>query len=122
MNTILWIGQAILAIAFIFSGVNKSVYSEKQLILKGQTGVVGLPAGLIRFIGISEIAGVVGIIVPWWTGILPVLTPIAALGFAVIMLLAAPIHYRLKEPKNVLVNLTLLTLALLVAWGRWSQL
>ena len=122
MNTLLWIGQVFLAIVFIFSGSNKAVLSEKQLIAKGQTGVVGLPAIAIRFIGIIEVLGAIGIIVPWWTGIWRVLTPVTAICFAVIMMLAAPIHYKLKEPKNVATNLTIMIVAILVAWGRAQQM
>jgi uncharacterized membrane protein len=119
MNTLLWTSQAFLAIAFFYSGLNKSILSEQQLIKKGQTGVAGWSATAIRLIGVSEIIGAIGIVVPWWTGILPWLTPLAATGFAVIMLLAAPIHYRLKEPKNVAVNMTLLALSVFVAVGRF---
>jgi hypothetical protein len=122
MNTLLWIGQIILAIIFMFSGINKSIYSEKELIAKGQTGVVGLSSATIRFIGICEILGAIGIIIPWWTGILPILTPVTALGFGTLMILAAPRHHRLKEPKNVAINMSILTLSLLVAIGRFCDL
>ena len=122
MNTILWIVQGALAIVFAYSGFCKSILSERQLIAKGQTGVVNLPAPLIHSIGVSEILGAVGIIVPWYTGISPVLTPVVAVCFAVLMVLAARIHYRLKEPKNIAVNTTLFILAVFVAWGRFSQL
>ena len=121
-NILLWAGQIFLATAFIYSGICKSIFSEKQLIAKGQTGVVGLPAALIHSIGISEILGSIGIILPWWIKVVPVLTPLSALCFAVLMTLAAPIHYRLKEGKNVAINITLLVIALLVAWGRWLDL
>jgi len=122
MNIILWIGQALLAIAFIYSGINKLIFPEQKLVAKGQTGVAGYSPATIRFIGISEILGAIGIVLPWLTGIVPVLTPLAALAFAVIMLLAAPIHYRLREPQNVAVNISLLIISLLVAWGRWQHL
>ena len=122
MNTILWIGQILLAIIFLYSGKDKSHLSEQQLIAKGQTGVVGKSATLIHFIGIIELLGVVGIIVPWLTGIAPWLTPVSAVGFALIMMLAAPIHARLKEYKNVALNISFMILALFVAWGRARQL
>lgn len=121
-NILLWAGQIFLAIAFLYSGICKSIFSEKDLIAKGQTGVVGLSAALIRFIGICEIMGSIGIILPWWIRVLPVFTPLSALCFAVLMILAAPIHYRLKENKNIAVNITLLIISLLVAFGRWSEL
>lgn len=122
MNTILWIGQGLLAIAFLYSGVCKSVLSQQKLIAKGQTGVAGYAPATIHFIGVCEILGAIGIVLPWLTGIAPVLTPLTAGCFAVIMLLAAPIHYRLREPQNVAVNITLLIISLLVAWLRWREL
>jgi len=122
MNTLLWTCQVLLAVTFLYSGINKSTLSEQQLIAKGQTGVVGRSAATIKFIGIIEILGAFGLILPGWMHLLPVLTPVSAAGFAIIMLLAAPIHYRLKEPKNVATNLTLLALSLFVAIGRFAQI
>jgi hypothetical protein len=118
MNTILWVGQVLLAALFLNSGICKSILSEQKLIARGQTGVVGRSPGLIRFIGITEVFGAFGIILPWLLGILSWLTPLTALCFAVIMALAAPIHYRLKEPRNTTLNLVVLVISLLVAWGR----
>ncbi len=118
MNTMLWSLQCITALIFMYSGINKSIFSEQKLVAKGQTGVEGLPPPLIRFIGISEIFGAVGLIVPWWTNILPVLTPIAAICFAVMMILAARIHYKRKEYKNVLTNSIIFLMCLFIAYGR----
>lgn len=118
MNTMLWSLQFIAALIFMYSGINKSIFSEQKLVAKGQTGVEGLPLPLIRFIGISEIFGAVGLIVPWWTNILPVLTPIAAICFAVMMILAARIHYKRKEYKNVLTNAIIFVTCLFIAYER----
>lgn len=89
---------------------------------RGQKGIVGRLPEAIRFIGISEIADVVGIIHPCWIGTSPFLTPFAASCFALIMLLAAPIHYKLEESRNEAVNLLLLVISLFLAWGRSQQL
>lgn len=118
MNILLWACQILLALVFLYSGINKSILTEQQLIARGQTGIVGYSPAAIHLIGIAEILGSIGIIVPWWSGILPWLTPVAAGCFAVIMLLAAPIHYRLKEPRNVATNLTLLASSMFVLFGR----
>jgi uncharacterized membrane protein YphA (DoxX/SURF4 family) len=118
MNTILWILQSLAAFAFLYSGINKSIYSAQKLVAIGQTGVEGLSLPLIRFIGIAEILGAVGVILPWWLQILPVLTPITALCFVIIMILAARIHYRRKEYKNVMTNIFLLLVSLMIAYGR----
>lgn len=118
LNLALWICQILLGIVFAYSGLMKSVKTEKELVAMGQTGVENLPARLIRFIGIAELLGVLGIILPWLTGIFPVLTPIAAVGFGVIMILAAIVHLRRNEITTVLLNLFLLLLAAFVAYGR----
>lgn len=121
-NAALWICQILLAIVFCYSGLMKSVKTEKQLVAMGQTGVEGLPAPLIRFIGISEILGTFGIILPQLTGIAPVLTPIAAVGFGIIMILAALAHFRRNEKKTVLLNLLIFLVCAFVAYGRFLEL
>ncbi len=120
MNTLLWILQGLMAFIFMFSGINKSIFSEKQLVEKGQTGVEGLSLPLIRFIGISEILGALGIVLPYLLNILPILTAISALGFAVIMIPAGYIHYNRKEYKNVLVNIAIFIVCLTIAYCRFS--
>ena len=122
MNTFVWIGQVFLAIAFSYSGIMKTTQSRERLVSIGQTGVDGLSYPLIRFIGFSEIIGVIGIIVPWLTNIYPVLTPITALCFALIMVFAAPIHYRRKEFPSMGVNVVLFVISMFVAYMRFSQL
>lgn len=122
MNTVLWICQILLALLFFSSGVMKSTRPKEWLISHRQTGVAGIHPALIKFIGISEVAGALGITLPTWLDILPVITPITALCFAVIMMLAAPIHYRLKEPLNVMINFVVMTISLFVAFMRFRQL
>jgi hypothetical protein len=122
MNTLLWIIQGLLAVTFFYSGLMKSTRSEQWLVINGQTGVVGLPSISIKLIGISELMGVLGLILPWALNVGRVLTPISASGFALIMVLAAPIHYKLNEPKGVRINITLFLLSAFVAWGRFAAL
>lgn len=85
----------------------------------GQTGVEQLPLPLIRFTGPSELASVAGLILPQLTNYLPILTPLAALCLAVIMIPASMIHYRRSEMKAVGINIGILLACLLVAYGRW---
>ena len=123
MNTILWSCQVFLAIAFGYSGLCKATLSEETLVYKkGQTGVQGLSMPFIRFIGIAEIAGAFGIWLPWMLGIAPVLTPVTAVCFAVLMVLAARIHAKRKEPRNVATNIILLAISIFTAYGRFVQL
>lgn len=121
MNTVLWTCQILLALLFLSSGVMKSTRSKQWLINHNQTGVAGIPPALIKFIGVSEVAGALGIILPMWLCILPIITPITAVCFSVIMILAAPIHYKLKEPRNVMINIVVLTICLFVAVMRFRQ-
>jgi uncharacterized membrane protein YphA (DoxX/SURF4 family) len=122
MNSLLWVLQIILAIAFSYSGIMKSTQSREQLVRIGQTGVDGLPYPLIRFIGVTEMLGVIGIILPMALNISPVLTPITSTCFAVIMALAAPIHYKRKEAQSVLLNICLFVISVFVAYMRFSEL
>jgi uncharacterized membrane protein YphA (DoxX/SURF4 family) len=122
MNTFLWIAQGLLATAFLYSGISKAFLPKEKVISKGQTGVVNISPEGVKWIGTFELLGSLGIIFPWWFNILPVLTPLTAICFAAIMLMAAPIHYKLKEPRNVTTNLFLLLLSLIVAWFRFREI
>ncbi len=122
LNVALWICQILLAIVFGYSGLMKSTKTEKELVVMGQTGVENLPQSLIRFIGIAEILGTFGIILPWLTGILPILTPIAAICFGIIMILASIVHFRRDEKMTALMNLFLLLFCPFVAYGRFASL
>ena len=121
MDTLIWIGQGILAFIFLVSGFFKSTHTERWLVTHNQTGVEGLPSHLIKFIGICELLGSAGLILPWYIQIAPVLTPIAASLFAVVMMLAAPIHYKRKELQNVAINVSIMVLCILVAIGRFKD-
>jgi uncharacterized membrane protein YphA (DoxX/SURF4 family) len=118
VNTMLWVAQSLLAALFLFSGVMKSTQSEQKLVASGQTGVEGLPRSLIRFIGISEILGAAGLVLPLLSDVMPVLTPLAAIGLGLIMILAAIVHYRKDEKRTALQNLSILLVCLFVAYGR----
>jgi uncharacterized membrane protein YphA (DoxX/SURF4 family) len=118
INTLVWILQFAIALVFLYSGIHKTIYSREKLVAGGQTGVEDLPVPLIRFIGISEILGAIGLIIPYWLYILPHLTVIAAVSFAAIMVPAAVIHYRRKEWKNVLTNLVLFTICIFIVIER----
>jgi len=119
MNTLFWMLQALVAATFLYSGINKSIYSEQKLVAIGQTGVEGLPLTLTRFIGIIEILGSIGLILPLALNMSPELTPLSAVGFAIIMILAARVHYNRHEPKSVVNNCILLLLCVLIAWYRF---
>lgn len=121
-NTALWICQALLSGLFTLSGVLKATKSERWLVSHGNTGVDGLPPPLIRFIGLAELAGAVGLILPWVLGIAPILTPLAALCLGLIMPPAAVIHWYRHEGRNVAINFAVLAVCAFVAYGRLTSL
>ncbi|TDV42604.1 DoxX family protein [Actinophytocola oryzae] len=122
MNVLLWIGQIVLAGIFALSGSLKSTQSAERMVETGQTAAKIVPLPFMRVAGVTELLGVVGVILPWATGIARVLTPVAAAGFGVVMVLAATVHARLREPKAISTNIGILVVALLVSWGRFADL
>lgn len=114
----LWVVQILLALAFGAAGAMKLVSPIADLGAMMHWVSVS-PEWLVRFIAIAELLGAVGVIVPAATRILPWLTPLAALGFAIIQVLAIGTHAMLGETAATLpANLVLLALSLFVAWGR----
>jgi uncharacterized membrane protein YphA (DoxX/SURF4 family) len=122
MNTILWIFQILLAIVFGYSGIMKSTQQRERLVHIGQTGVADLSYPLIRLIGTLEILGAMGIILPQALHVLPFLTPVTAICFAVIMIPAAGIHTKRREFKSVSLNIFLFLLSVFVALQRFKIL
>jgi len=113
--------QYFIALTILFSGLCKSYFPIPKLVLLGQTKIQNLPIPLVRFIGISEILGAVGIILPWYLQIWPLLTPVTAICFALIMVLAAPIHYQQQEYKIVLLNTVLFFICVFIAYHRFCN-
>jgi uncharacterized membrane protein YphA (DoxX/SURF4 family) len=119
MNTVLWVAQGFLATVFFYSGLMKSTRSEQTLVAMGMTGVEHLPTPFIRFIGIAELLGAAGLLLPGLLRQWPVLTALAALSLGLIMLPAAVIHYRRGELRSVALNGVIFVGCLWVAIGRW---
>lgn len=122
MNTALWIAQVILAALFTMAGTMKSTQPIDKLLKSGVTWADRFPLSTIRIIGLSELLGAAGLIVPWLVNISPVLTPVAAAALAFVQLLAIFHHARHHEPKAIAFNIVLLTLAAFVAYCRFSDL
>jgi DoxX-like family len=122
MNVALWIGQGLLTLIFLYSGLIKATQTKERITALGQTGVAPFPLPVIRFIATCELLGVVGLIAPWLTGIAPVLTPLAAAALGVLMVLAAIAHLRLKEQRIPVIELSILAICIFVAAGRFADL
>jgi uncharacterized membrane protein YphA (DoxX/SURF4 family) len=121
MNIVLWVLQVLLALQFGLHG--RMMISPPKALLdgsrKGMQYIVAIPIGLRRFIGVVEILGAVGLILPMLMNILPWLTPLAAIGFMIDMIGAVVFHFRRHEWPNIVYNVMLLIMAAIVAYGRF---
>lgn len=116
MHVGLWVAQTLLALAFGMAGAMKTFTPIDELV-KRMPWFASVPF-LPRFIGPAEIAGALGMILPAATRIRPALTPLAGVGLATIMVLAAGMHLVRGELQMVPVNVVLGGLAGFVVWGR----
>ena len=118
MNTALWIAQGVLAVMFGMAGVMKSTQPIDKLLKSGVTWADRFPLSTVRIIGIVELLGAVGVILPWALNIVPLLSPVAAGGLALVQLLAFLHHIKYNEGKAMLFNVVLFAIAAFVAYGR----
>jgi uncharacterized membrane protein YphA (DoxX/SURF4 family) len=115
----LWSAQIALALLYGTSGIMNTFMAPESLVSIGMNYVTDIPHWLLRFIGISELAGTAGVILPALLRIMPNLTPLAALGFTTIQVLAIGFHSMRGEFAEMApLNLAMLALSLFVLWGR----
>jgi len=112
----LWIIQGLLALLFLFAGGMKLV-----LPIEDMTKDIALPGAFLRFIGVAEVLGGLGLILPGLTGIRPQLTPLAAVGLAIIMVGAVVISFATGGVAGALVPLVVGGLLVFVAYGHWRS-
>ena len=119
MNTFLWIIQGMLAAVFMMTGIMKLV-QKKETMADKMGFVEDFSQKQVTGIGVLELMGAMGLILPWATGILPWLTPLAAVGLSMTMVGAFLTHLRRKEliPMGI-VNIVLFSMALFIAYGRF---
>lgn len=117
MNIALWGVQALLALVFAFAGFMKAARPIVSLAPQ-MPWTQALPVGLVRFIGVAELLGAIGLILPLLLGVQPWLTPLAATGLALVMLLAAGFHATRREYSGIAAPVVLGILAAFIAYGR----
>jgi uncharacterized membrane protein YphA (DoxX/SURF4 family) len=117
MNILLWIVQILLGLLFVFSGSMKFMMSVEEM---NRQSPIAWPGIFIHFIGVCEILGGIGLILPALLRIKPGLTPLAAAGLAIIT--AGATVVTLMGPMKAMAVVPLVTclLCILVAWGRWK--
>ena len=122
LNFWLWAAQIVAGALYLLAGFMKATRPIPQL-----AGMMRWPGdvqpGFVRSIGAIDAAAGFGLILPMATGILPLLTPLAALGSVVLQILAIGFHGKRGETRMTLgMNLMLLLLSVFILWGRWPLL
>ena len=117
MNIALWVVQGLLALLFLMSAGMKT-FTPLATMRKKMTWANGIPAAFVRFLGVAEVLGAIGLIVPAVTGIQSWLTVAAAIGLGVVMVGASVFHTSRREYQRMGIPLVLLLLMVFVVLGR----
>lgn len=122
MNTALWILTVFLAVAFLIGGAAQAVLAKDKYrsLASSQHWVDDFSAGHLKAIGVIKMTGALGLVVPVWTGIAPVLVPLAACGMALFMAGAATTRFRRSEWLSMAGDIVFIGLFAFVAWGRFA--
>ncbi|MFK7932575.1 MAG: DoxX family protein [Saprospiraceae bacterium] len=117
INISLWVVQVLLGLIFIMAGATKG-FQPIEAMAESMPWVTSVSEGLVRFIGISELLGGIGLLLPSILRIKPNLTVWAAIGLTVVMVLAALFHTSRGEFPAIGANAVFIALTVFVAWGR----
>ncbi len=117
LHITLWVAQVLLAALFLMAGANKLFQSIEEL-SKMLPWAAEMPEAMVRFIGTSEILGALGLLLPSALRIMPRLTPVAAGGLALVMVLATAFHVSRGEASVIPMNIAFMAIALFIVWGR----
>ncbi|WP_299810942.1 DoxX family protein [uncultured Roseibium sp.] len=117
-NIGLWVAAVVLSLLYAMSVYMKLFLSHTEMVEMGIAWAENAPLGFVRFIGAMELLGIIGLILPAATRIMPKLTIYAAVGLAAIQVLAIPFHMYRGEFMALPFNLIYLGLAVLIIWGR----
>ena len=120
LNISLWIAQVVLAGMFVMAGTMKSTQPYEQL-AAAMPWTNDFSVGMVRFIGISELLGGIGLLLPTLLRIKPILTPLAALGIFIIMVFAFIYHIVKGEYEALGINVILAAIAFFISWGRYKK-
>jgi uncharacterized membrane protein YphA (DoxX/SURF4 family) len=119
MTYVLWVIQVLLALMFLFAGGTKLLLPLDVLTSMGSPNQIPLPGLFIKFIGVVEVLGALGLLLPGLLRIKPWLTPLAAAGLVVIMIGATALSVLAEGVAAGLVPFVVGLLAAFVAYGRW---
>lgn len=121
MNLTLWIATGLLAVVALLGGISKTfVPKEKLAAHNGGAWTAHASVGFVKTLGVLELMAAVGLVLPALLGIAPVMVPVTAVCWVVLMVGAMITHGRLGQFKLVMLNSVYLALAALIAWGRFG--
>jgi uncharacterized membrane protein YphA (DoxX/SURF4 family) len=120
VETALWTAQLLLAAIFLATGLTKLTQPRAQLAAGPMSWAADVGDVEFRAVGLLEILGALGLVLPGALGIAPLLTPLAAVGLALIMIGAIATHVRMGETDRLAVPVVLLVLTIFVAVERFG--
>ena len=117
MNAVLWILQVLLALVFLAAGLAK-LAKPREVLLDKMPVLGAYRPIMVKLIGLAEVLGAVGVVLPMATGVAPGLVPWAALGLGAVVIAAAVAHAEHGDYKTLAVHAVLLAMAVVVVYGR----
>ncbi|MCO5995959.1 DoxX family protein [Actinoallomurus rhizosphaericola] len=121
MNLALWIAAGLLAAVALLGGVTKSFVPKERLAAQhGGEWTRHASAGFVRTLGVLELLAAAGLVLPAVVGVAPVMVPVTAVCWILLMIGAMTTHGRLGQYRLVLLNLAYLAVAVFIAWGRFG--
>jgi len=121
MHTALWIAQVLLAAIFLITGVTKLVVPRRRLAAGPMRWAADVTDARFRTIGLLEVLGSLGLVLPGVLGVATILTPLAAVGLTLTMVGAIATHVRFHEIDRLAVPIVILAVTLVVAVERFGQ-
>ncbi|HEX7126882.1 MAG TPA: DoxX family protein [Thermodesulfobacteriota bacterium] len=116
MTYVLWVVQVLLALLFLFAGGTKFVLPVEAM---NAAAPVQFPGWFLRFIGVAEVMGGLGLVLPGLLRVRPGLTPLAAAGLVIIMIGATATTLAGPDDAAALIPAAVGLLLAFVAYGRW---
>jgi hypothetical protein len=121
MDLTLWIAAGLLAAVALAGGISKTFVPKAKLAAAhGGEWTAGASVGFVKTLGVLELLAAVGLILPAVVDIAPVMVPVTATCWVLLMIGAMITHGRLGQYELVMLNLVHLALAAFIAWGRFG--
>ena len=111
-----WIIAGILAVVYLLVGGTKIIRSRAQLAVAGMHWVRGANPAVVKLVGLIEVLGAAGLLLPPLLNTAVLLAPLAAIGLVLVQAVAIGVHMQMKDARSLPINIALLLLAFAAAW------